>query len=360
MKRVLSLCLALMMTLSLCACGGGESASDAQEETMDGLWEAIYETDEFGDVAENAEIVLRSPIVGDFSNTATNSSELGGYVFIDAFPGADHYYVVFRLQEYGDMPITYTSSEAEEIVLKTKVGDKISEYSLLGVAPNSDLVLGTDNVTDGDEVYASLCNGNDVRCIITIGSSQYNFTIYSSNILVAGDEASGLAQAQIDARQINSTSEALKAFFEKRSYTERGNYLIEHMNDYPVVETDELKELFPGLWMYMEVDSSEYTTWWVNYYESDSSITPVGYFVDGDEWTEPSNTGLPQSYEVIDNLLREYRINGNERKLSKEIEFRKLQDGYYIVHTKHFGYEFESMEIYVQYTDEGNPAYEIQ
>lgn len=335
MKKVLSLCLALVMALSLCACGGGEATGEPQEETVDGLWEAIYETDEFGDVEEDSKIVLRSPIVGEFSNTATNGSELAGYVFIEAFPGANHYYVVFRLLEYGDMPITYTSSEAEEIVLKTKVGDQISEYSLLGVAPNSDLILGTDNVTDGDEVYSALCNGKDVRCIITIGSSQYNFTIYSSNILVAGDEASGLAQAQIDARQINSTSEALAAFFERKSFAERTEYLTEHMDDYPVLKTEELEELVPGAWLSMKVENLVFDEWWMFYYEEDGTRRQVGRFLDG-EWEErpQSDKALPQIYEARDDLLTIYRVNGDEKKLETEMEFREIQDGYYLMLTE--------------------------
>jgi len=245
MKKVLSLCLALMMTLSLCACGGGETTADIQEETVDGLWEATYTTDEFGDVVEDSETVLCSPIMGDFSNTATNGSELAGYVYIKEFTSGNHVYVLFRLLEYGDTSASYTESQAEDMVLKTKVGDQIREYSLVGSAPNGDLVLGIKNNADGDEIYNTLYYGDDVRCIIYIGNSQYNFTIESDNFA-----------KQCDAQNINTEmdiEEALTVILrdDGRNMIEAMACLSTFGDSVEALEDDAIAEVMDGYYLYI-------------------------------------------------------------------------------------------------------------
>ena len=149
-----------------------------KEPNVGDNWSVEQTVDEFWDVTENSETLIRTSISGDFSNTA--SSELAGYVFVTRYSGGTNSAFVFRLLEYGDHQVTFTSSDIEEgIVLKVKAGDTISEYPLTGEAPNGDLYL-VDYY--GDQLFSLLYDGReDIRCIITIGSSQYNFAIKYGN-----------------------------------------------------------------------------------------------------------------------------------------------------------------------------------
>ena len=62
---------------------------------------------------------------------------------------------------------------------KIKVDDTIEQYSIYGEAPNGSLIVG---LTDygADKIYQYLMDGKDVKCIIAIGSTKYNYTIISS------------------------------------------------------------------------------------------------------------------------------------------------------------------------------------
>lgn len=199
MKKIISLLLVAIMSVSLVACGSNETsnkdtdekaAAQSEKETNsseeidldDMVWISRQEEDEFGDVKEDGKIILETLIEGTFSNTATADSELKGYIFVEPRKN-NHKVFVFRLMEYGKSPATFTSSEAENITLKTKINDETEEYKLFGAAPTSDLALGFDNIADGDGIFTALCNGNDVKCIISIGSSEYKFTIKSGNIM---------------------------------------------------------------------------------------------------------------------------------------------------------------------------------
>lgn len=219
MKKALSLILALIMCLSLCACGGnGENnnteptptvtITDDTTDTTDTItrdyfgpaylglgksdWEMTKTVDEFGDVSANSETALRTEIAGDFSNTATAKSDLKGYVFVTQYE--EGYIITFRLLEYGDHQVTYTSGEAKNIVLKYKIDDKIGEYQLQGLAPNGDLYLTTSRENTHDDLLEFLRHGFDIRCIIYIGSSQYNFTISSVGFVDACIEADYLSE----------------------------------------------------------------------------------------------------------------------------------------------------------------------
>lgn len=200
MRRAITIILAAAMLLSMCACGGGETNTPAEEqaaetaeetateptpEPTEGLTEedrAVFETfswridnyvDEFGDPTDKE--FIRCASLGSFSNTATSDSDLSVIVYYDM---AEEVFS-FRLLEYGDRHATYF--ENEDCIIKIKDPDgTIHEGMLFGTAPNGDLYLvrsHTDNRWLADSLYDSMCNGEDVRCIIEIGSSKYNFTI---------------------------------------------------------------------------------------------------------------------------------------------------------------------------------------
>ena len=144
MKKVLSLVLALAICLSLCACGGNGEASKSSatsdavtEELSANSWRIQLTKDEFGDITNSSSAVMYAPINGDFSNTATASSELAGCVYM--VMGEEYPAFVFRLLEYGDTPATFSSYDV--ITQKIKIGDKIYENEgVFGTPPNSDLM----------------------------------------------------------------------------------------------------------------------------------------------------------------------------------------------------------------------------
>lgn len=186
MKKIFALTMALLMSISMAGCGNssGENAAEVTTEMIEepSLWTTSLSVDEFGDVTDDSETLLVYPIEGTFTNTATENDELGGSLCFRRHPNKLHYVMEIKLEEYKNTPVTFYSGD--DLILKTKdVGD-ISEYKLDGEAPDSNLYLGinpdsTGGNTGADNILSSLYQGNDVRCIIEIGSSTYNFTIES-------------------------------------------------------------------------------------------------------------------------------------------------------------------------------------
>lgn len=166
-----------------------ETDKDSQEGVSDldvsnSSWKVATIKDEFGDPVEATdEKTVFYPFSGDFSNTATNSSPLTGAVYVtETKEGLK--IVSFELNEYGDNPIAFTN--ADELSIKYKVDDAVFEYRLGGTAPSSELVM--DIVSTGDLTpkstelfFQQLCRGKDIKCIIMIGHSQYNFNRLSES-----------------------------------------------------------------------------------------------------------------------------------------------------------------------------------
>lgn len=190
MKKSISLILALIMCLSLCACGG--SSIETPEPTPESIpeptneptptpeptlestpepityWTTEYLVDDFGDPTD--EVVIATLLSGEFSNTATTEAELK--VIVALYPETNELTFGFKLLEYGDTPATYVSTD--DIILKTKIGDTIKEYELTGTVPNG--TLFTTGYVGWDFVNI-LSYSSDIRCVIQIGGSKYNFTI---------------------------------------------------------------------------------------------------------------------------------------------------------------------------------------
>lgn len=318
--------------------------SKTQEEPNAGdNWSVEQTVDEFGDVTENSETLLRTSISGDFSNTATSSSELTGYVFVTRYSGGTNSAFVFRLLEYGDHQVTFTSSDIEEgIVLKVKIGDTISEYPLTGEAPNSDLYL-LDYY--GDQLFSLLYHRyEDIRCIITIGSSQYNFTIKYGNFADVCEEA-----FHISADGVTSVQGALVAFFNRNMHGERYTYITENIDEFPILTSDEINGVIVSHWLTMSVETAVYDDWWVYKFSSDGIRSQVGRFVDAEyETTNPYEA----PYTVENDLLCVETSVGK-----KTYQFRKLLDGYYLVLENPSGSDFDHLYVYVEYTEDGQPAY---
>lgn len=242
MKKLIALLLALVLCLSLCACGDestskkeaindeekstNDPASDvASEEQSGNTWSVQFTTDEFGDVTVSSSAVMFIPISGDFSNTATSSSELTGYVYM--IMGEEYPVFMFRLLEYGSTQATFTSYDV--ITQKIKIGDKIYENEgVFGNPPNSDLTTyDTQQV-----LYSALYAGTDVRSIIYIGSSQYNFTISSENFATVCEENGWVTQlAYFNMTDHDVLYEEAKTLIAEGKYDEANAYL-DYLKEY--------------------------------------------------------------------------------------------------------------------------------
>lgn len=218
MKRLCALILALVMALSLVACGSQGSSNtpvepsseDVQENTTNenapeppqvASWEIKRYVDDFGDSTEDS--YLSSKIIqGTFRNTATSGSSLSVIVYYEpdfiyfTDPNTVHStkfdtYVSFRLLEYDDHPATY--SERDTKLLKFKVGNDTYEIELDGNAPNGDLYFvedswKKDSSKEIKSIYMptnifvrALEEQDEVKCVIEINNSTYNFTIDSTD-----------------------------------------------------------------------------------------------------------------------------------------------------------------------------------
>lgn len=188
-----------------------EADTAGLEDDSVGRWENTEVVDEFGDAT--GESAIRSVVSGTFSNTATAESDLTVVAFITmgvpayssdfisdnatlisntlTYP-TSAYNVQFRLLEYDKTPATHLKSD--NMILKTKVGEDVEEYTLIGNEDNSDLLVNpvimgeTGFERNGELLLKDLYEGNDVRCIVEIGSSKYKFTLESGNFQKIIDE----------------------------------------------------------------------------------------------------------------------------------------------------------------------------
>lgn len=392
MKKLIALLLAVMMVLALCACGSENNVEteatpvDSQEEivvsdnasseveqptettetvvptetedTTQQNWEFTRSVDDFGDVVEGGTFSLRTPIIGDFSNTATLSSELTGYVFISS----DNC-IVFRLFEYGQTPTTYSSTEG--LVLKTKVNDTITEYSLNGTVPNGDLILGPDYDT-ACLFLDTLYYGDDIRCIIEIGGSQYNFTLESGNFAEAYEEFNNAsiqqAEERVEANAVNSTADVLSAFFNKEKYDTRYAYIMEHIDDYPVLTNDEVSNIIVNSWLAMPVKDNTDNDWWRYTYTADGVCNTDGKFTYesfyGDYVYEEYDVGVYAHPYTIENDMVNVFVSATNT-YNTEL-FREMAEGYYLVEKTNGSTSKTSYLIYAIVDEEGQPSYPIK
>ena len=159
------------------ATGTCVNASDAVISS--GSWVIDNYVDDFGDKTDAQYISTIS--IGEFSNTATIDSKLQVKMLID-YNDPVYPYVRFNLLEYGEIPITYY--QGDKINIKIKADDVIYYEDLDGNPPKGDLYkknIRSSIASGGSELFEVMINEllekNDIRCIITIGSSEYKFTI---------------------------------------------------------------------------------------------------------------------------------------------------------------------------------------
>jgi|GEM_PF-6840616 len=234
MKKAMTLLPAAVMALFLAACSGNDSntttpggdstptAATTQEETTtpsETVIETAIETnhsnwimsnavDDFGDDTGIRQIV--GSFAGDFSNTATGGSQLDVQVIYQLLPNGDGVFG-FRLFEYGNTKATFTTSQANHITLRTRALGTDNTYALFGQAPNSDLMFAIGNLTNQpilqnlDNAFLEWMNtGEEISCIIDIGSARYNFMIDTNGFLEEYNELQELYQAALDKKLAES------------------------------------------------------------------------------------------------------------------------------------------------------------
>jgi hypothetical protein len=356
MKKRIALALAVAMVLSLSACGGStesaasssgeeitvsvaetatpevseepvvasaeESEEEPEEPAENLVWGIQQTVDEFGDVTEDSETVLASEIQGDFSNTATASSDLNVIVRFAKKPTSSHYFAQVVLLEYGDTPATYLSSDA--MTMKVKIGDEVTDYELTGESPNDSLFLGMDDFDFGaDFLLNELYNGNDLRCIVYIGSSQYNFTVESGNFAELCDSV-GFVPVPAEA----TAGELVNVYLnEDDSHaSDVVDYFTTHIDDFEIIKSDELDTALTGTFLEIEVDTFA-IKWFIKNYDNHTRtqlayLEPESY---GHTYTE-TTLGGKYEFTTTDDLLTIVFNNGD----TNTYQIRKLTDDIFV------------------------------
>ena len=269
MKKTSCLILAFVMALGMVGCGGSirepaaTAAPEPTEEPSSEIWTLQQTTDEFGDLTEDSIPVLCAEVHGNFKNTATNNSELFGTVFFSLDENSGHYTAGFSLLEYNRVAPTF--SDNSEILLKVKINDSIIEFNPIGEAPNGRLFLGTERYDyNGDFLFDFLYMGLDLRCILVIDNSQYNFTIPCGNIKELCDNA-GFPEGPCAITVKDAVTILLEDSGEKPN--EVINCLSSHAEKMNPINYDEFLTSVNGLFLDIELDdlveigNSSYPMW---------------------------------------------------------------------------------------------------
>ena len=199
MKKILVFVLVLAIIVSTCGCF---AIPTPKPQILPANWALDFILDDFGD---KTDACMQSTSIGSFSNADTTDADLATVIFFVPAASNDDMvsYFVFRLYEENDHAPTY--SLEDNLVIKIKVNDEIFEETLAPDESNGDLYLWY-SAKEPSEVYKQIYNsmliGNDVRCIIELGASKYNFTIESDGFV---DSANAMMKTygydQFDASQ---------------------------------------------------------------------------------------------------------------------------------------------------------------
>lgn len=333
MKKLTGIIALTLAFLLLCACGtsavNSASASIAGTSETEGKWTTVMSTDDFGDVTDDSDVVLSTSINGDFSNTATPSSDLIANVFFRRNPSNEHYLMEIQLLEYNNTPATYLPNTP--IVLKTKLNDTVTEIQLTGTAPNGDLFAGMgESDYNGDVYFNDLYAGEDIRCIVTIDSSDYNFTIESDNfknVCMQNDFEPGAGEMTL--------TEAAKAYLDSFSAgvwgktTEADATFLANRSKMQQLNDEQLNELLGHTYFHL---TAVYASGWTEEFTTDCIRRTVVNFnesnlVQGAYKVNPNTTGSQHLLTISNNHLTSEEALGD-----KEYEVHELTNGIYILY----------------------------
>lgn len=328
MKRfIIALSITVMMIV-LAGCGGSDNSSEAQTSdtssdiTSVGDWAFVTDVDEFGDVIENSQnIALFSLSTGDFSNTATSKSDLNVRTTFMIVEGKRTFF--FDLYEYQKTLATYTSGS--DISMKVKYADNTTaDYTLYGTPPNGSVMLGING--EAEDVFQSLVDGNDVKCIILIDNSQYNFTLYANGFLEMCDKAKAKAEAKVEAKKSKDNTTAINNILGEEDGSDflldAYNYYENNKDSYPVMSDDEIKN---------EINGDFYSSSFSN---NNGFIITYRYIMgfDGKERTQKLyfKEGIKTTAPEEQNESKEYTVDNGFVIYGDTYEVRKISDGYYL------------------------------
>lgn len=349
------------------------------EDDSVGSWENTEVVDEFGDAT--GESAIRSVVSGTFSNTATAESNLTVVASITmgvpayssdfisdnatlirntlTYP-TSAYNVQFRLLEYDKTPATHLKSD--NMILKTKVGEDVEEYILIGNEDNSDLLVNpvimgvTGFERNGELLLKDLYEGNDVRCIVEIGSSKYKFTLEAGNFQKIIDEnnlekpldAEGQEQRFKDQKAdahlekaesvIKSKTDFIAAYVNHadadNNYESGYYYFNGHADEFEDLTEEELSAIFPCRFRYYLVNPVLAATPGAGdlyEYDADGNTKHLGCFGTDDSYRtrEEINPNWPE-------INGSWRIENGE--LIRTVAPAKAENKYKVKSLDHDGY----------------------
>lgn len=207
MKKAL-LGLIILILISNCA-GCGSNNSPATDETQGNQetqesstaatefeeihWTEEYYVDEFNDPTDKK--YIRGAFEGTFSNSATSSSYLAVYFFVDkeltlgtGFLNDDVFRI--RLVEYGNHKASFLGVNAEDVQIKIKVDDVVTEGTAYYIdSQNGEIYISRNSLSNN--VFADFMdameNEEEVSFVITVSSygrvsSTYRFDVDANGL----------------------------------------------------------------------------------------------------------------------------------------------------------------------------------
>lgn len=207
MKKAL-LGLIILILISNCAgCGSNNSpatdeiqgnqetqeSSTAATEFEEIHWTEEYYVDEFNDPTDKK--YIRGAFEGTFSNSATSSSYLAVYFFVDkeltlgtGFLNDDVFRI--RLVEYGNHKASFLGVNADDVQIKIKVDDVVTEGTAYYIdSQNGEIYISRNSLSNN--VFADFMdameNEEEVSFVITVSSygrvsSTYRFDVDANGL----------------------------------------------------------------------------------------------------------------------------------------------------------------------------------
>ena len=408
-KRTLALVLALgCVFMSPTLSYGEENAevvSEIEEDSStdegnNNSWGKVAVVDDFGDATGQS--VISTVVSGTFSNTATTGSDLLVVAYI-IFDESDYYYnLSFKLLEYNDTPATYLSSDSKELKIKVGSINRVYEYDLLGQEPNGYVYVGDSS---GEDIIKYLYEGNDVRCVLKLGSSKYSFALEAGNIAELIDEGGYGAPLDEKGRQerkskheleeeqerireeqeksrkkqeaeiaqaekvIKSKDDFIAAYVnhtdEDNDYESGFYYFKAHADEFETLTEDELSSIFPCRFRYYTVNWAIGGTTGAGdlyEYDADGNTKQLGSFGTDDSYRtrEEINPNWPEingSWRIEDGKLIRTITSGNQEKryIVKSLD----RDGYYLLCFESATGEVNAVMMIVLYDENNMPLYEF-
>ncbi len=352
MKKTMLFLVLFLLLLSVIGCGSPDASSEGTPapevqattpaetaapkvvEDNTEKWFIARQVDAFGDEVSNSNLVMiKTSVKGTFTNSVTQNSPL----VVDAvdivggcIKGGLHAFS-FQLKEYdGSVLASIFSSSAAS--MKIKVGDTILDYPLDAQEGTGTVYLGMQNAK-GDELFNFLYQGYDVRCIITIDHTQYNFTLPAEGFVQVVEQAQEKWDEIIERNRIKNVAMVVNAFMNESKELEAYLMLKDNVETYHLLSEEEIKaelkgDFFCFLMNRVKVKGQEVNavnTYWTVQTFSDATMTQIRYFANKKNTIKPEITNFAYAF-ILENGLIKFP------KLNEEYQVRRLGEGYYCLY----------------------------